>query len=147
MGLGSWSAAAKRPFVTSRKAFLSPWTGSVKNGEGCGERMKEEERERRAPSSLLGWPVSFESFEVRHGVLVERGFSFFSLCHRVVFMVASNCFNVLRCNRRTCSCDISFRDGASSPASVSTRKQTLSNCQCRTRRTEISYGKADLIVI
>ena len=40
--LGSWSAAA------ARKAFLSPWTGCDKNGEGCGEKMKEKERERRA---------------------------------------------------------------------------------------------------
>ena len=87
MGLGSWSAAAKRPFVTARKAFLSLWTGCGKNGEGCGERMKEEERERRALLSFVGWPVSFESFDVRHGVLAERGFSFVSSCHRVVFIV------------------------------------------------------------
>ena len=33
--------------------------------------MKEKERERRALSS---WPVSFESFDVKHGVLVEQGF-------------------------------------------------------------------------
>ena len=81
MGLGSWSAAAKRPFATARKAFLSPWTG-CKNGEGCCERMKEKEREWRA---LLSWSVSFETFDVRHGVLVERGFSF--LCATVVFIV------------------------------------------------------------
>ena len=87
MGLGSWSAAAKRPFVTARKAFLSPWTGCDKNGERCGERMKEKERERRALLSFVGSPVSFESFGVRHGVLVERGFSFLSLCRRVVFTV------------------------------------------------------------
>ena len=49
--------------------------------------MKEKERERRALLSFLGWPVSFESFDVGHGVLVERGFSFFSLCHRVVLIV------------------------------------------------------------
>ena len=81
MVLGSWSAAARRPFVTARKAFLSPWTGCDKNGEGCGERKKEKERERRALWSCLSWPVSFESFDVRHGVLVERGFSF--LCATV----------------------------------------------------------------
>ena len=82
MGLGGWSAA-ERPSVTARKAFLSPWTRCDKNGECCGERTKEKERERRALLSWLGWPVSFESFDVRQGVLVERGFSFFSLCHRV----------------------------------------------------------------
>ena len=38
----------ERPFVTARKASLSPWTGCDKNGEGCGVRMKEKERERRA---------------------------------------------------------------------------------------------------
>ena len=37
---------------------------------------------------LLGWPVSFESFHVTHGVLVERGFSF--LCATVW------CFIVVR---------------------------------------------------
>ena len=52
MGLGSWSAAAKRLFVTARKAFLSPWTGCDKNGEGCGERMKEKERERRSSTEF-----------------------------------------------------------------------------------------------
>ena len=62
MGLGSSSAVANRPFVTARKAFLSPWTGCDENGEGCGERMKEKERN-------VGLPVSFDSF----GVLVERG--------------------------------------------------------------------------
>ena len=61
--------------------------GCDKNGEGCGERMKEKERERRALLSWLRWPVSFESFVVRHGVLLERMFSFLSLCHRVVFTV------------------------------------------------------------
>ena len=33
---GSWVAAAKRPAVTARNAFLSPWTGCDNNGEGCG---------------------------------------------------------------------------------------------------------------
>ena len=47
---------------------------------------KEKERERRALLRWLSWPVPFESFDVRHGVLVERGFSFLSLCHCVVFM-------------------------------------------------------------
>ena len=79
--------ATERPFVTARKAFLSSWTGCDENGEGCGERMKEKERERRGLLSFVGWPVSFESFDVRRGVLVERGFSFLSLCQRVVFMV------------------------------------------------------------
>ena len=49
--------------------------------------MKEKERERRTLLSFVGWPVSFESFDVRHGVLVERGFSFLSFCHRLVFIV------------------------------------------------------------
>ena len=35
---GSGAVAVKRPFVTARKAFLSPWTGCDKKGEGCGER-------------------------------------------------------------------------------------------------------------
>ena len=30
---GSRAAAAKRPFVTARKAFLSPWTGCDKERE------------------------------------------------------------------------------------------------------------------
>ena len=34
---GSWTAAAKRPFVTARNALLSPWTGCDVKGE-CGER-------------------------------------------------------------------------------------------------------------
>ena len=50
---GSWSAAAKRPFVTAKEAFLSPQTGCHKNGEGCGERMKEKQRERQAPLSFV----------------------------------------------------------------------------------------------
>ena len=54
MGLGSWSADAERPFVTARKAFRSPWTGRDKSGEGCGERMKEKERERRGLLSFVG---------------------------------------------------------------------------------------------
>ena len=37
--------------------------------------------------SLSSWPVSFESFDVRHGVFVDLRFSFFSLCHRVVFLL------------------------------------------------------------
>ena len=45
------------------------------------------ERERRALLSWLRWPVSFESFDVKHGLLVERGFSSLSLCHCVVFIV------------------------------------------------------------
>ena len=76
-----WALVAGLPLPKgvchSKKAFLSPWTGCDKNGEGCGERMKEKERERRAPLSWLSWPVSFGSFDVKHGVLVERGFSFF----------------------------------------------------------------------
>ena len=38
MRLGSEAAVAERPFVTARQAFLSPWTGRDKKGEGCGER-------------------------------------------------------------------------------------------------------------
>ena len=49
--------------------------------------MKEKERERRALLSFASWPGSFESFDVRHGVLVERGFSFLFLYHHVVFIV------------------------------------------------------------
>ena len=63
--------------------------GCDKKGEGCGERMKEKERDRRALLSWLRRPVSFESFVVRHGVLLEGGFSFLSLCHCVVFTVLS----------------------------------------------------------
>ena len=57
--------------------------------------MKDKERERRALLSLLCWPVSFESFGIRHGVLVGRRFSFLSLCHRVVFIVLKRIFNAL----------------------------------------------------
>ena len=54
---GSGAAVAKRPFVIARKAFLSPWTGCDKKGEGCGERKYgKKERERRA---LLSWLVWF----------------------------------------------------------------------------------------
>ena len=42
-------------------------------------REMEKERERRALLSFASWPGSFESFDVRHGVLVERGFSFLLL--------------------------------------------------------------------
>ena len=38
----------------------------TKRREGCGERVKENESERRALLSWLSWPVSFESFDVRH---------------------------------------------------------------------------------
>ena len=50
--------------------------------------MKEKERERRALLSWWSWPVSFESFDVRHGVLVEGGFTFLSL---VEIMVLREC--------------------------------------------------------
>ena len=84
-----WALVAGLPLpkgtFSPQEKPLSPWTGCDKNGEGCGEGMNEKERERRAPFS---WPVSFESFDVRHGVVMERGFSFLSLCHRVVFMEA-----------------------------------------------------------
>ena len=43
----------------------------TKDGEGCGERMKEKKRERRALLSWLSWAASFESVDVKHGVLVE----------------------------------------------------------------------------
>ena len=47
--------------VRKVQAFLSPWAGCDKKGEGCGEReTKEKERERRAPLSCVGLPVSFE---------------------------------------------------------------------------------------
>ena len=42
---------------------------------------KEKEREKRALLSWLSWPISFKCFVVRHDVVLERGFSFFSLCH------------------------------------------------------------------
>ena len=61
MGLGSWSAAAKRPSATARKAFLSPWTGCDKNGEGCGEGMKEN-ADGELCRVLLSCQVSFDSF-------------------------------------------------------------------------------------
>ena len=35
--------------------------------------MKEKERERRTLLRHVGWSASIESFEVRHGVPVERG--------------------------------------------------------------------------
>ena len=38
----SWVAAAKRPFVTAKKAFLSPWTGCGSNRAGCGERNRND---------------------------------------------------------------------------------------------------------
>ena len=53
--------------------------------------MKEKERERRALLRWLSWPVSFESFDVKHGVFVERGFFFLSLCHQVVFIILREC--------------------------------------------------------
>ena len=40
--------------------------------------LKEKERERRALLSVVGWPVSFEIFGVRHGVLAVRGCPFLS---------------------------------------------------------------------
>ena len=49
----SGAAVAERPCVTARKAFLSPWTGCHKIGEGCGEIMKEKERGRRAQLSFV----------------------------------------------------------------------------------------------
>ena len=80
-----WALVAGLPllkdFVTARKACLSPSTGCDKNGEGSGERMKVKERQRRALSSWLSWPVSYESFDVRHDVIEDRGFSF--LCANV----------------------------------------------------------------
>ena len=81
-GLGSWSAAAKRPFVTARKASLSPRMGCDKNGEGSGERM-EKERERRAPLGFMGWPVFFQKFLMSGMVcLWSEGFPYF-LCATV----------------------------------------------------------------
>ena len=48
MVLGSWSAAAKRPFVTARKPFSHRGRAVTKNGEGRGEGIKVKERERHA---------------------------------------------------------------------------------------------------
>ena len=42
-----WRDATERPAGTARKAFLSPWTGCDKNGEGRGEGIKEKQRERQ----------------------------------------------------------------------------------------------------
>ena len=44
MWLGSQVAAAKKPFVTARKAFLSPWTDCDRKGEGCGARNQKKRR-------------------------------------------------------------------------------------------------------
>ena len=57
--------------------------------------MKEKERERRALLSWLRWPVSFESFVVRHGVLLERLFSFLSLCRCVGVHSSERILNAL----------------------------------------------------
>ena len=40
--------------------------------------VREKERERRALLSFVGWPVSFVTFDVGHGGLVERGCTFLS---------------------------------------------------------------------
>ena len=69
------TAQQEKPFSHRRRAVTKMERDVV--------RKMEKERERRALLSFVGWPVSLESF----GVLVERGFSFFSLCHRVVFTV------------------------------------------------------------
>ena len=52
---GPWQLVCRcqGPSVTAIKAFLSPWTGCDKNGEGCGE-MKEKERESRARCGSAG---------------------------------------------------------------------------------------------
>ena len=39
--------------------------------------------------------ISVPNYQKLHGVLVERGFSFLSLCHRVVFMVLGRIFSAL----------------------------------------------------
>ena len=55
---------------------------SDKNGEGCGERVKEKERERRALLSLLSWSVSFEILRLDTVRLWNEGFPPF-LCATV----------------------------------------------------------------
>ena len=37
---GSLADATKRPAVTARNAFLSPWRGCDFKGEGCGEETE-----------------------------------------------------------------------------------------------------------
>ena len=72
---------ARGPLSWQERPFSYRGRAVTKKEKGCGERMKEKERERRAPLSWLSWPVSFERFDVRHGVFVEGGFSF--LCATV----------------------------------------------------------------
>ena len=63
----------KRPFVTARKAFLSPWTGCDKKGEGCAERkLEKKERERRALLSAVGLSGFFQFCHGLHTVAVLR---------------------------------------------------------------------------
>ena len=58
--------------------------------------MKEKERELRALLSWLSWPVSFENFfDVRHGVLVERGFSCLSFVPSCGVHSSERIFNAL----------------------------------------------------
>ena len=53
------------------------------------------ERERRALLSFVGWPVSFESFNIRHGGLVERRFSFLSFVPLCDVYSSERIFNAL----------------------------------------------------
>ena len=79
-------SATERPFVTARKGFLSLWTGCDENGEGCGERCEGEGTCAASPFELCWLASFFRIFGGGHGVLVERGFSFLSLGHRVALV-------------------------------------------------------------
>ena len=65
------------PLSQQEEPFSHRGRAVTKNGEGCGERMKEKEREQRALLSFVELASFFESSDVRHGVLVERGSSSF----------------------------------------------------------------------
>ena len=73
MGLGSWSAASKSPLSQQEKPFFH-----------CGRAVRKTER------------VDV-SFDVRHGVLVERGFPSF-LC-ATVCSENSQCVDLTLCMR------------------------------------------------
>ena len=66
--------------------FLSPWTGCDKNGEGCGEGIKEKERERMALLSRVGLSNSFGfCYSMNIVAVLDEGFP--SLCLVVVCIV------------------------------------------------------------
>ena len=92
----AWALAAGPPLPKKtllsqqEKPFSHRGPAVTKNGEGCGEKMKESGTRaggRRALLSFVELASFLRKFDVRHGVLVERGISFLPLCHRVVFIV------------------------------------------------------------